>query len=108
MRSVTSKSLKLSSDICVCNNARFNNFDSSQVGSKLFLFSRSSPVFLYYFSDSASLWLVAYSVRSAESLKQFMETPFHRFFNWLIEYEGQEGYSSKTELCGIISDLAYT
>ncbi len=67
-------------------------------GSKLFLFIRSFPVFLYYFSDSAILRLVSYSIRSAKSLKQLMETPFHCFFNWLIEDVGQEGYSSETEL----------
>lgn len=51
---------------------------------------------------------MSYSIRSAESLKQFMETPFDRFFDWLIEDEGQEGYSCKTELYWLISDLAYT
>ena len=107
-RSLISKSLQLSSDIFACKNARLNNFNSSPVGSKLFLFSRSFPVFLYYLSDSASLRLVTYSVRSAESLKHFMETPFDRFFNWLVEDKGQEGYSSKTELYWVISDLAYT
>lgn len=78
------------------------------LGSELFLFTRSFPVFLYYLSDSASLRLVSYSIRSAESLEQLMETPFDCFFNWLIEDVGQEGYSSETELYKLISDLAYT
>lgn len=71
---------------------------SRNLGSKLFLFIRSFPVLLYYFSNSASLRLVSYSIRSAESLKQLMETPFDCFFNWLIEDVGQEGYGSETEL----------
>ena len=73
---------------------------------QLLLLLRHLPSLLLQLRYPARDRPMAHSFRAPYGLKAFMEAPFHRLFDRLVEKEGEEGYGGETELSGVWFRLA--